>query len=138
MSISWLAAPCGLYCGECLGFQRGTCQGCRSGVGECLQYRKICGIYECCINGRRLDFCHQCHEFPCKKFNEFFQTPEWHNEVVNSLKRMKEIGLDKWLKSEEARVSSLKDCATRKGIAHCSQCKDRPCPKLKREPLTPA
>jgi len=138
MVINWLAAPCGLYCGECLGFQRGTCKGCRSGAGECLKYRKICRIYECCIAERKFDFCNQCDEFPCKKFNEFFETPAWYSEVVNNLERIKEVGVEKWLKEEETRVNSLKECASQKGVAHCSECKDWPCEKLKRPPLTPA
>jgi len=133
-----LAAPCGLYCGECLGLERGTCEGCRSGKGECLKYRAICKIYECCVNDKRHDFCYQCLEFPCKKFKDFFETVEWYDEVTNNLKRMKEIGLKKWLKEQEKRVKILKNCAESKGFIHCSQCKEWPCDKLKREPLTSA
>jgi len=138
MKISLLAAPRGLYCGECLGFQRGTYEGCRSGKGECLKYRGICKIFKCCLNERKLDFCYQCTEFPCKKFREFFETKEWYNEVTGNLRRMKEIGLNKWLKEQENRVKILKNCAKSKGIFHCSECKEQPCNKLKRKPLTPA
>ena len=132
-----LVAPCGLYCGECLGFQRGTCDGCRSGSGECLKYRKICGIFECCIIKKKLELCNQCNQFPCKKFNKFFETPEWYSEVVNNLKRIKKVGLKKWLKEQEIRVEKLKECAEEKGLKHCSQCNEWPCRYLDRPPLTP-
>ena len=138
MKISLLAAPCGLYCGECLGFQRRTCKGCRSGKGECLKYRGICKIFECCLNEKKLDFCYQCNQFPCKKFKDFFETKEWYEEVTNNLKRIEKIGLDKWLKEQEKRVKILKNCAKLKGIKHCSECKEWPCSKMKREPLKPA
>jgi len=137
MKISLLAAPCGLYCEECLAFQRGTCKGCRSGKGECLKYRGICNIFECCLNERKLDFCFQCVEFPCRNFKDFFETKEWYDEVTSNLKRMKKIGLEKWLKEQEKRVKTLKRCARSKGIFHCSECKERPCKLLKREPLKP-
>ncbi len=130
-----LASPCGLYCGECSAFQDGTCKGCRSNLGVCLKYRKACGIYDC--DKREFDFCGECEEFPCKKFNKFFNTREWYDEVTNNLKRIKKIGLEKWLEEQEKRVNILKKCATGKGITHCSQCKDWPCKKLKRPPLTP-
>ncbi len=136
--ISLIAAPCGLYCGECLGFQRGTCKGCRSGKGECLKYRKVCRIFECCLNRRKFDFCYQCSDFPCKKIKNFFDTEEWYDEVTNNQKRIKQTGLNKWLKEQEKRVKKLKNCAKSKGLFHCSECEEWPCNKLKREPLTPS
>lgn len=132
-----LVAPCGLYCGECLGFQRGTCEGCRSGRGECLKYRKRCGIFDCCIIEKKFDLCGECDQFPCEKFKEFFETPAWHKEVIGNLKRIKEVGVKVWLKEQEKRVDELKKCTSKKGIKHCSECKDWPCKKLQRSPLKP-
>lgn len=52
----WLASPCGLYCGECSAFQDGTCKGCRSNLGICLKYRKVCGIYMIAVLKENLIF----------------------------------------------------------------------------------
>jgi len=132
-----LIAPCGLYCGECSGFQDGLCEGCLSRKGLCLKYTKICNIYSCCVDERKLSFCSECKDFPCKKFTKFFNTPVWYNEVTDNLKRIKKIGAEKFLKEQVKRVEGLIKCAREKGIEHCSKCKEWPCKKLKRPPLVP-
>lgn len=133
-----LVAPCGLYCGECLGFQDGRCDGCISRKGLCLKYSKICKIYICCINEKKFRFCYQCDNFPCKNFKFFIDEYNWIFYVVKNLERVKEIGTKKFLNEEVKRVEKLIKCAERKGIKHCAECRDWPCEKLKRLPLTPA
>lgn len=134
-----LVAPCGLYCGECLGFQDGRCGGCISRKGLCLKYSKICKIYECCINEKRVRFCSECKSFPCGNF-KFFKDEEydWFSEVIVGLKIIKRVGVGKFLDIEIRRVQRLIKCAKEKGIKHCSECNDWPCKKLTRPPLTPA
>jgi hypothetical protein len=134
-----LIAPCGLYCGECEAFQDGRCKGCLSRIGLCLKYSKLCGIYDCCINKKKLRFCNECENFPCNNFN-FFMNEEydWVFELKKNLEIIKSIGIKKFLKKEIERVEELIKCAKEKGIKHCSFCKDWPCEKMKRPPLTPA
>lgn len=134
-----LVAPCGLYCGECLGFQDGRCQGCLSRKGLCLKYSKICKIYDCCLNEKKIRFCNECKNFPCENF-DFFKDGEydWFSEVVTNLKIIKRVGVEKFLNIEVKRVKRLIKCANQKGISHCVECNDWPCEKLKRPPLTPA
>jgi len=138
LSNSNLIAPCGLYCGECLGFQDGRCGGCISRKGLCLKYSKICKIYYCCVDKRKFRFCNQCNDFPCENF-KFFEDREydWYSEVVRNLQRIKKIGIENYLNKEVKRVEGLIECAKQKGIKHCSECKNWPCKKLKRPPLTP-
>ena len=132
-----LIAPCGLYCGECKAFQNERCRGCISRKGLCLKYTKICKIYSCCAERRKLRFCGECKDFPCEKFTKFFNTLAWYNEVVNNLIRIKKIGAEKFLKEQVKRVKGLIRCTKEKRIKHCSQCKQWPCEKLKRPPLVP-
>lgn len=131
-----LIAPCGLYCGECSGFQEERCGGCISRKGLCLKYTKICRIYSC-ADKKGIHFCCECKAFPCDKFTKFFSTPAWYNEVIGNLKRIKKIGVEKFLKEQVKRVEGLIKCANKKGIKHCSQCKKWPCRKLKRPSLVP-
>lgn len=133
-----LVAPCGLYCGECSAFQDGRCGGCISRKGLCLEYTKICGIYSCCVDKRSLRVCNECKEFPCGKFPAFFDTPAWYKEVVENLRRIEKVGVDKFLGEQAERVNQLIRCAEKHAIVHCSLCKEWPCRKLKRPPLTPA
>ena len=138
-----LIAPCGLYCGECEGFQDGRCGGCISRKGLCLKYSKICKIYDCCVNEKNFRFCNECDGFPCTKF-KFFEDEDynkgydWVAEVVDNLKKIKKIGIGNYLNEEVKRVKTLIKCAKQKGISHCAECKDWPCKKLKRPPLRPA
>jgi len=138
LNNSKLVAPCGLYCGECLGFQDGRCGGCLLRKGLCLKYSKICKIYDCCINDRKFRFCNECSNFPCKNFKFFIDEDNWIFFVVKNLERIKKIGIQKFLNEEVKRVEGLIDCAKEKGIKHCSECKDWPCEKLKRPSLVPA
>lgn len=133
-----LVAPCGLYCGECLGFQDGRCGGCISREGLCLKYSKICNVYECCVVERKHRFCSECKDFPCKKIDEFFDTPEWQAQVVTNLNHIRDIGLKQFLNEEVKRVTKLINCAKKRGVKHCSQCKNWPCEKLNRPALAPA
>lgn len=133
-----LIAPCGLYCGECLGFQDRRCNGCLSRKGLCLKYSKICQIYDCCVNEKKFRFCYECDSFPCKNFKFFVDEYNWIFYVVKNLERIKETGTKNFLDEEVKRVMELVGCARKKGIKHCSECKDWPCQKLKRPPLTPA
>ncbi|MFC1911583.1 DUF3795 domain-containing protein [Chloroflexota bacterium] len=133
-----LVSPCGLYCGECLGFQDGTCGGCISRKGLCLKYSKTCNIYECCVVERKHRFCNECRDFPCGKINTFFDTPEWHDEVVHNLEQISTIGIKQFLSKQVQRVVELLNCAKKNGIKHCSQCKNWPCEKIRRQPLMPA
>ena len=132
-----LVAPCGLYCGECLGFQEGKCGGCVSREGLCLKYSKVCSIYECCAEKRKHRFCSECRDFPCRKIDRFFNTPEWNVQVVANLKQISETGIKRFLNSEAKRVTKLINCAKKRGIKHCSRCKNWPCEKLGRPALVP-
>jgi hypothetical protein len=134
-----LIAPCGLYCGECEAFQDGRCGGCISRKGLCLKYSKICKIYDCCVNEKKFRFCNECDNFPCEKF-KFFEDEEydWFSEVIENQKMIRKIGIEKFLDLEVKRVKKLIKCAKEKGVKHCAECKDWPCEKLKRPPLTPA
>jgi len=134
-----LIDPCGLYCGECLGYQDGRCLGCLSRKGLCLKYSKICKIYNCCVNIKKFRFCNECKNFPCENF-KFFKNEEydWFLEVIKNLEKLKKIGIEKFLNKEVERVKKLIECTKTKKVIHCSRCKDWPCEKLKRPPLTPA
>lgn len=61
-------AACGLYCGACPKYRKGSCPGCRG-------YEKAtwCGVRTCCIEHGRQS-CADCTSLPladCKKFNCF-------------------------------------------------------------------
>ena len=109
-----LISVCGLNCGECeiylapnnheiakrlvkrfdglwddvktSDFHCSTCRGDRS---KC--WTEECWIRECCIENKKLDFCFECKEFPCKKIIEWSKQSENYAEALQNLKNMKKI-----------------------------------------------
>jgi hypothetical protein len=123
------AAPCGLYCGACviraavkkndpqllemiadglavyLGHSVGVegvyCDGCLSDVraAPC----RDCEIRDCAIS-RGITHCSQCADFPCQIITDF-NNDEFahHSEVLDNIRRQREVGIDAWLKEQGER-----------------------------------
>ncbi len=73
----------------------GECSGCRAGGGP-----PVCLIRDCCKeNG--FSTCAECDKMPCDKIEPQIQCYRGH---LNMLHRIKEIGIDKWVKEMEKKV----------------------------------
>jgi hypothetical protein len=136
-----LVAPCGLYCGECTASFNGKCGGCRSNEGLSKEYRKYCKIYRC-LSTKNLKFCLECEEFPCKFF-EFFKAEKleessWFLDIWSNMKQIKEVGLASFLRKKTNWLRKRRECAKKRGIKYCDDCKQWPCEFLKRPVLVPA
>ena len=113
---------CGLYCGACDVLQankRGTvealaqawgmepaalrCQGCKSQINAV--YCVNCDI-KTCAEGRRVDFCFQCNEYPCEHLVEFRSDEHAHHSIVlQNLGQIRRLGVKRWLAQQRARWS---------------------------------
>ncbi len=136
-----LVAPCGLYCKECTAFLNEKCGGCRSNEGLSKEYRKYCEIYHC-SSSKNLKICLDCKEFPCRFF-DFFKTEKleessWFLDIWSNMKQIKEVGLTNFLRKKIDWLRKRKECAKKKGIKYCNECKQWPCEFLKRPVLVPA
>jgi hypothetical protein len=64
-----LVACCGLYCGACKKYLRGSCPGCREN-----HKASWCAVRTCCLE-KKIASCADCQEFAnprdCAKFNSF-------------------------------------------------------------------
>jgi len=113
---------CGLYCGACP-FLQGTreskleqlveetkmpvedmrCGGCKSAVTAV--FCRDCEIKHC-AEAKKLDFCGDCADYPCKTLTDFRQDKYPHHSVVfTNLRRIKEAGTNVWLEEQEKRWS---------------------------------
>jgi hypothetical protein len=54
------------------------------------------------------------------------------------MKQIKEIGLSNFLKKKESWVKEREECAVKRGVKYCDECKEWPCELLKRPVLVPA
>jgi hypothetical protein len=113
-----LVAPCGIDCGICelytckdnpqlLNYLVSTgipkenlpCAGCRSIEGNCPVIKGKCDTYSC-IQQNRIDFCHECNDFPCPKLNPAADRADIlpHNTKVFNLCTIKNTGIENFIK----------------------------------------
>jgi hypothetical protein len=105
-----LAAPCGLYCGECEHLPD-KCSGCGQVQGKPFWTAQFgvetCPLYGCCVIQKNLEHCGLCPDFTCQMFDSM-RDPSMSDEEaeqsmqkkINDLKRRKEIGTEAWLKEQ--------------------------------------
>lgn len=74
----------------------GQCQGCQKGGGN-----PQCPIRSCCQE-KGLTTCAECNDFPCEILSQNLQDSS--EMVMNNLKEIKKIGLEKWSKKEQDKV----------------------------------
>jgi hypothetical protein len=106
-----LVAPCGLYCGTCRQYlawkkdkleEKGLklgCKGCRVRNKKCAFIRRNCLP----LLKNEIEFCYECQNFPCEKLDDLndIYVEKYSVDLVNNLKRIKEVGVDKWLQEQE-------------------------------------
>ena len=85
---------CGVVCSDCP-YYSADCKGCPTIKGQAfwLEYtrEKICGIYDCCVNGKKLEHCGKCEKLPCSRFNasDPTKTPEENEkDLINQLAQL--------------------------------------------------
>lgn len=109
----WYLTPCGLDCYDCairlrteeeLAYWRGQnvdtdkikCDGCRSDrAGN--HWSPKCRIMQCCVYERKLEFCAQCSDFPCRSLELWGEEYAHHSEALDTLRNMRETGITQWL-----------------------------------------
>jgi hypothetical protein len=134
-------APCGLYCEECTAFLNSECGGCRSNKGLSEKYNKYCKIYQC-SSDKNLKICVECKDSPCKFFDFFkaetLESSSWFIDVWHNMKQVREIGLTEFLTKKRDWLRKRKECAKKRNIKYCDECKQWPCELIKRPILVPA
>jgi hypothetical protein len=104
-----LAGCCGIYCGLCPRHQStaaSKCPGCKV-----LSLTVSCKLYNCCVKKNGFETCADCAEFPCDKYENFFDFDSFvsHRVCPPNLKRIKKAGLTKWLREQNKRRQTLED-----------------------------
>jgi hypothetical protein len=95
-----LVAYCGLYCGSCGAYQRGKCEACKPGGGFSACKIRICceeKNYETCAECNYFETCTILNSFTSRIFGVIFR-----KDRKGNLCRIKEIGVEKWVKEMEA------------------------------------
>jgi len=96
-----LASPCGLYCGECLYYEK-QCRGCVSSGGRPSWGR--CKTYACTVE-KKVEHCGECSEFPCTLFLSRYsrELGPWRVFYkAGQLIYRKKIGTVSWVKEKSS------------------------------------
>lgn len=81
---------CGCICNECPYYLK-ECKGCPEIQGRpfWLEYtgEERCGIYQCCVEEKKLPHCGRCEELPCKRYEnqDPSRTPEENEEGLRQM-----------------------------------------------------
>jgi len=51
-----------------------------------------CWILQCCIDKKGLEFCNQCHDFPCSGLEEWAKGDKRYEKALRRLKAMDKKG----------------------------------------------
>ncbi len=142
-----LIAACGLYCGACgvylatqendndkilyyavalnQTYEETLCDGCGA-ERKSLHCTKICTFINC-KQEKGVGNCVDCHQFPCESLKDFKSKMPHRAEIFDSLKRLKEVGDEKWLNEMQA-YFSCQQCNTANSSYHiaCRKCGNTP------------
>ncbi len=118
-----LIAPCGLYCGACPLYRARTDEGLRSKIASAMNISvakvflcagckplkgaipgaggtPTCETYACAVDGKKVEFCYQCADFPCLKLAPCADRAQEipHNSKIYLLLMLQKLGIDAWRK----------------------------------------
>lgn len=100
-----LFSLCGLNCGLCPMHLDGHCPGCGGGEGN-----QSCKIARCSLQHGKPEYCSQCQEFPCEKYEHIdeFDSFITHQNQKRDLKRQQEMGAEAYRAEQEEKIRILR------------------------------
>ncbi len=100
-----LFSLCGLNCGLCPMQIRGACSGCFNG-STCY---RTCPIAPCSLRHGNVQYCFQCGEYPCKKYDGIDRHDSLisHRNQKKDMIKAKEIGIDAYLAEQRSKKEIL-------------------------------
>lgn len=80
-----------------------SCTGCKT--ENTAEFCTNCKM-RLCARDKNIEFCIECSEYPCKDITDFRNDKASHHSAVfSNLQKIKENGVDEWLKNEKIRWS---------------------------------
>jgi len=119
-----LASPCGLYCGECLYYEK-QCRGCVPSGGQ-PSWGK-CETYAC-TREMHVEHCGECRKFPCRRFLSQYsrQLGRWRVFYkAGQLVYRKKVGTEAWVKEKASGKNPDPKTAIEKHLALEKQNRNR-------------
>lgn len=83
------------------------CKGCRPRNKQCAFLKKRCNL----LKNKKIEFCFECQDFPCKnllKLDERYKKRGWDVSFSGNNRRIKEVGLVKFIEEQEKKFQCPK------------------------------
>lgn len=95
---------CGLNCGLCPMFLNKNCPGCGGGEGN-----QSCKIARCGMEHGNVEYCFQCREYPCKKYEDIddFDSFITHRHRKIDLEKARQIGIEAYNMEQKEKAKIL-------------------------------
>ena len=96
---------CGLNCGLCSMHVDGYCPGCGGGEGN-----QSCKIAKCSLVHEKVEYCSQCSEFPCEKYEGIDEYDSFitHQNQMKDLAKAEKIGVEAYSTEQKEKAEFLK------------------------------
>ncbi|HBV68529.1 MAG TPA: hypothetical protein DEF04_10310 [Clostridiales bacterium] len=100
-----LFSLCGLNCGLCPMHLGNYCPGCGGGDGN-----QGCPIARCSLEHNKVEYCFQCDEFPCDKYDGIDEYDSFitHRNQKSDLRKAAEVGIDSYNTEQLKKIEILK------------------------------
>lgn len=84
---------CGLNCSLCTMKLDNYCPGCGGGAGN-----QGCSIARCSLNHQGIEYCFQCMEYPCEKYDgiDRFDSFVTHRNQLKDMEKAQKLGIEKY------------------------------------------
>lgn len=84
---------CGLNCSLCTMKLDNYCPGCGCGAGN-----QGCSIARCSLNHQGIEYCFQCTEYPCEKYDgiDRFDSFVTHRNQLKDMEKAQKLGIEKY------------------------------------------
>lgn len=95
-SYNGAVPPCGVFCGGCPTYlkEKKPCPGAE--ISRRCE-TKGCRYFLCCAE-KKVDFCHQCAQYPCQRYKVFARNwKKYGQDFLENQKLLKELGADGFL-----------------------------------------
>ena len=95
---------CGLNCALCVMKLDHYCPGCGGGAGN-----QGCAIAKCSLTHGGLEYCFQCEDYPCQKYNdiEAFDSFITHRNQLKDMEKAQRIGIKQYNSELEEKADIL-------------------------------
>lgn len=99
-----LFSLCGLNCGLCPMNLNQCCPGCGGGEGN-----QTCSIAKCSLQHGNIEYCFQCKEFSCEKYQDIDQFDSFitHQNQKRDLEKFQELGMERYSAEQQKKKAIL-------------------------------